>query len=110
MLLHYESLSADLEGEMRRLASRLGVVVPELTWPSLVKAATFEQMRAAANRIRPFRELDELAEGQTEFFRHGASGDGRALLTKAEFARYCDLAARLAPPSLLAWLLRNNEP
>jgi aryl sulfotransferase len=109
MLLHYESLSADLEGEMRRLASRLGIVVPESTWPSLVKAATFEQMRAAANRLRPLRELDELADGQTEFFRHGASGDGRALLTKAEFARYCDLAARLAPPSLLAWLLRNNE-
>jgi aryl sulfotransferase len=109
MLLRYESLSADLEGEMRRLASRLGIVVPESTWPRLVKAATFEQMRAAAHRIRPFRELDELADGQTEFFRHGACGDGRALLTKAEFARYCDLAARLAPPSLLAWLLRNNE-
>lgn len=110
VLLHYASLSADMPGEMRRLATRLGIAVPESTWPGLVSAATFEQMRAAADRIRPLRELDGLPDGQAAFFRQGTSGGGRALLTTAELARYHAIAARLAPPDLLKWLHRDNEP
>ncbi len=32
VLLHYSDLSHDLEAEMRRLAGRLGITVPEETW------------------------------------------------------------------------------
>ena len=31
VLVHYEDLSADLDGEMRRLADRLGIRVPRRT-------------------------------------------------------------------------------
>jgi hypothetical protein len=41
VLLHYEDLSADLEGEMRRLAARLGIAVPDAIWPGMVEVATF---------------------------------------------------------------------
>jgi aryl sulfotransferase len=43
------------------------------------------------------------------FFRRGSSGAGRELLTSAEFDRYRDRAAQLAPPDLLAWLHRREQ-
>lgn len=104
LLIHYEDLCADLEAEMRRIAARLEVTVPEATWPSLVKAATFEQMRATADRFAP-AELD--LKDRVTFFRSGVCGEGRALFTDAELARYRVRAAQLAPSEVLAWLHRE---
>lgn len=104
VLLHYEDLTADLEGQMRRLSARLGISVPETAWSGLVKAATFEQMRAAAGRIQPLHVL----ENPADFFRSGKSGSGSALLTSAELAHYYNRAAQLAPAELLAWLHRQD--
>jgi aryl sulfotransferase len=112
VLMHYEDLSADLSGEMRRLAARLDITVPEAKWPSLVEAATFKQMRATADRIQPLRDAtyDGASPDQAAFFRRGTSGDGRALLTDEELARYHARAAQFAPPDLLAWLHHQDEP
>jgi hypothetical protein len=106
VLIHYADLSADLEGQMRRLSARLGISVPTTTWPSLVEAASFEQMRAAADRIQPLGNIKDPAA----FFRRGKSGVGRTLLTDAELARYYARAAQLAPADLLAWLHREDGP
>ena len=46
--LHYDDLKADLEGQMRQMAARLGIDVDEHRWPRLVQAATFESMRSRA--------------------------------------------------------------
>jgi aryl sulfotransferase len=102
-LVHYEDLSADLEGEMRGLAGRLGITVPEAVWPGLVKAATFDQMRAGANQITPLKRMKD----PSAFFRKGTSGSGRSLLSGAELARYHARTAGLAPADLLAWLHRS---
>lgn len=102
VLVHYQDLSADLEGEMRRLAARLHIAVPEASWPSLVQAATFERMRAVASRL-----VDSGSDPGT-FFRRGTSGSGRELLTRDELARYQASIARLAPADLLAWLHRDD--
>jgi aryl sulfotransferase len=104
VLVHYDDLSADLEGEMRRLAGLLGIAVPDKTWAGLVKAATFEQMRAAASRLSP--DPGGVLKDRAAFFRQGTSGSGRALLSSDELASYHARAARLAPPDLLAWLHR----
>jgi hypothetical protein len=111
VLVHYEDLSADLPGEMSRLARRLGITVPEEKWPSLVQAATFKQMRTDADQLQPMRFTRErdVSKGHAAFFRRGSSGDGRALLTEAEAARYYALAAQVAPRDLLAWLHRDDE-
>lgn len=103
ILMHYERLSEDLEGEMRRLAIRLGISVPETTWPALVRAATFDQMRAAADRLQPISELKDPAA----FFHSGKSGRGRSLLTDEALARYHEQLGRLAPPDLVSWLRRQ---
>jgi hypothetical protein len=100
VLVRYEDLSADLEGQMRGLAARLGISVPEETWPGLVKAATFEQMRGAASRIQPMADLAD----PKKFFHNGRAGAGRELLTDTGLARYQERTERLAPPDMLAWL------
>jgi aryl sulfotransferase len=105
VLVHYEDLSADLEGEMRRLAARLDITIPDETWPSLVKAATFDQMRADADRIQPLGGLKDNAA----FFRSGISGAGLALLSRDEIARYELRTAQLASADMLAWLHRQGE-
>ena len=111
VLLHYEDLSTDLAGEMRRLANRLQITVPEDKWPSLVKAATFEQMKAAADQLQPLEDnrIRDAEKPHAIFFRRGSSGEGRALLTDEEMTRYYACAAKLAPQELLAWLHRDDK-
>lgn len=105
VLVHYEDLSANLDGEIRRIAARLGITVPDAIWPSLVKAATFEHMRANPDRfVTPGLRLQDNAT----FFRKGESGEGRALLSRAELVRYQAHVAPLAPSGLLAWLHHDN--
>ena len=79
--------------------------MPAATWPGLVRAATFEAMRADAGRIiGPPGVLTSSAA----FFRRGTSGAGREVLSAGEFAAYERRAAGLAPPGLLRWLHRDG--
>jgi hypothetical protein len=104
VLVHYADLLADLDGEMRRLAARLGTPVPEERWPALVDAATFARMRERADQVTP-NALGVLKDNRA-FFRSGRSGGGREVLNADELARYEARVARLAPPELGAWLHR----
>jgi hypothetical protein len=104
VLVHYDDLCADLEGEMRRLASLLDITVPEPLWPDLVRAATFEHMKARADTVVP--DPSGVLKDGAAFFRRGTSGAGRELLTDDELAHYEARTAELAPPDLLAWLHR----
>jgi aryl sulfotransferase len=100
-LIHYDELSADLEGQMRALARRLDISVPEQAWPALVQAATFKGMRARASQVVP---SPGVLKSSAAFFRRGNSGAGRELLTPDELAHYHARAAELAPADMLAWL------
>lgn len=104
LLVHYGKLSEDLEGEMRRIAAGLGIAVPESAWPGLVKAATFEEMRASADRLQPMPELVDPAS----FFHSGRSGRGSELLPGEALAHYRERMARLAPPDFVDWLHRRH--
>ncbi len=107
VLVHYDDLCTDLDGEMRRLAGLLDVTVPAEAWPDLVDAATFTQMRAHAYRLVP--DPSGVLRDKVAFFRQGTSGSGRELLTDHELAHYRARAARMAPPDLLAWLHRDHR-
>ena len=63
---------------MRRLAGRLGITVPAAAWPGLVRAATFEEMRAGADRIIG---PPGILKSSAAFFRRGTSGAGREELS-----------------------------
>jgi aryl sulfotransferase len=104
VLVHYDDLVNDLDGEMRRLAALLGIAVPDGSWADLVAAATFESMRDRARRVAP--DPSGVLKDNAAFFRRGTSGAGREVLTTHEMARYHARTAQLAPPDLLAWLHR----
>ena len=112
VLSHYEDLSADLAGEMRRLAKRLDIAVSEAKFPGLVEAATFKQMRAAADQLKPlqYERNTNVGKGEYEaFFRRGSSGEGMSLLTSADVNHYYASAVRIVPRDLLAWLHRDMK-
>ena len=104
LLVHYADLLADLPGEMRRIASVLGIEVAEEAWDALVRAATFAAMRERSQRITP-NTLGVLKD-DAAFFRRGRSGAGREVLTDDELARYEARVATLAPPDVVDWLHR----
>lgn len=109
VLLHYGDLSADLEGQMRRLAEQLGIVVPEETWPALVEAATFERMRErAADRVPDERQ--GIMKDTTRFFRSGTSGQWRRWLTDEDAAAYERRVNELTTPDLASWLHHGSRP
>jgi aryl sulfotransferase len=107
VLLHYDDLKADLDGEMRKLAERLSITVPEAVWPSLVEAATFQRMRASVDQLVP--DTQGFFKDTKAFFHRGVSGAGTRMLSQAELDRYHARAAALAPPDLLTWL-HNPRP
>lgn len=103
ILLHYSDLSADLAGQMRRLAVRLGIEIDERTWPRLIEAATFQQMRDRADALAPDEQLGYLRDRE-RFFRSGKTGEWQRFLTAEDRAHYERRAAELAEPDLLEWL------
>ncbi len=108
MLVHYEDLCADLEGQMRRLAAHLGINVRNRMWPPLVQAASFEAMRTRADELAPGPV--GVLKDRARFFRRGSSGAARDVLSSDELAHFRARAARLAPPDLLTWLHREDHP
>ena len=105
VLLHYDDLQTDLEGEMRRLAGRLGIEVPEERWPVLVKAATFDDMRSRAEERAPDTE-NRIWRSTTDFFKRGTSGQWEAIFDADLSAHYEARVRELAEPDFAAWLHR----
>lgn len=103
LLVHYADLSSDLEAEMRRIASFLAIEIDEAVWPSLVRAAGFEAMRAAGDELMP-QTRTMFAEGSKRFFNKGVNGRWRAALTDDDLALYEARARECLSPGLAAWL------
>jgi len=102
LMLHYADLEADLEGQMRALAARLSIAVPEARWPQLARAATFEEMRRNADRLAP-AVTESIWRDNQNFFHRGTSGQWQALFEECDQARYEARVRELAAPDLAAW-------
>jgi aryl sulfotransferase len=107
VLLHYDDLQADLEGEMRRLAGRLRIDVAEDRWPALVKAARFDEMRRRADDVAPDTG-NAIWKSTRQFFHRGASGQWRDVFDPEVEGRYRARMRQLAPDDLARWLHRGN--
>jgi len=102
VLLHYDDLRADLDGQMRQIAARLDLEVPERIWPALVEAATFDQMRARADEIAPSAHTASWKDAE-RFFHRGTSGQWRDLLDDDGLDRYRARANAIGPDDVVAW-------
>ena len=103
LLVHYNDMKADLGGEMRRIASFLGIDVPESLWPGLVAAADFEFMREHGATLLP-RAATSWDKGHERFINKGTNERWRDALTPEDIARYQAREARECSPALARWL------
>lgn len=104
LLVHYTELSVDLEGQMRQIATRLGITVENERWPELVEAATFDRMRERFPQLIPGAQ--GVLKDPAAFFRRGTPGAGSEVLSEVEMTGYEQRAAALAPQDLISWLHR----
>jgi len=104
VLVHYDDLISDLDGQMRRLAVLLGIDVAAEAWPDLVDAATFARMRSRADALAPNHA--GILKDTAAFFRRGSSGSGRELVADDELAHYRKRVEQMAPKDLVDWLHR----
>lgn len=105
LLLHYQDMLDDLDGQMRRIAAFLGIPVDESRWPELVDACTFSAMKSSPEQVVP-AALSEALPGE-RFFHKGMNGRWRGgWLSEEDMALY-EAAAELLPDELRAWLCRS---
>ncbi|MCP2341524.1 sulfotransferase domain-containing protein [Actinomadura rupiterrae] len=110
VLLRYEDLLEDLEGQMRYLAARLGIAVPEEAWPDLVQAATFQGMKSRASELAPEASHNGFYHDPSQFFHSGSTGQWRQILGEEDLPRYAARVAQCAPADLAAWIHRPALP
>jgi hypothetical protein len=103
ILTHYADLSTGLETQMRMIADRLGMAVPQARWPALTEAATLSRMRANADTTAPDERIGLLSD-RSRFFHAGTTGQWQSVLTAADLHRYDERLAGLAAADLIGWL------
>jgi aryl sulfotransferase len=102
LLVHFQDLKSDLEGEMRRIAGFLDIEFDPSLWPQVVARCTFDGMRARADEIGDF---DQMFEGGAEgFLFKGTNGRWRDVLTDEEVAAYERRAKDMLPEAAARWL------
>ena len=101
-VIHYSDLKTNLEGEMRRIAKRLKISIPESKWSELVAAAQFESMRLRAGELAPNVHHKAWRENQ-KFFHSGTGGHWREFFNEEAQARYDARVATLTQPEVAHW-------
>jgi aryl sulfotransferase len=102
-LVHFASLKADLEGEMRGIAEFLGIDAPKALWPTLVEHCGFDYMKAHAPQVAPLGGA--VFEGGAEtFLNKGVNGRWRDVLAAEEIAAYEATALQRLGPECARWL------
>jgi aryl sulfotransferase len=103
VMLHYRDMTANLDAEMRRLSTALGIPIDEARWPGLVEAARFEAMKGKADDLAPGAHLGEWSNN-TNFFRKARKDEWQSALSAENLALYDKVTAARLESGLKAWL------
>lgn len=107
MLVHFNDLKQDLEGEMRRIAAFLDCDIPEDRWSQILEHCTFDWMKAHAENVAPLGGAIFEGGAQT-FINKGVNGRWRDVLTPADIAAYEARAMAELGPDCAGWLARGG--
>ncbi|WP_299727307.1 sulfotransferase domain-containing protein [uncultured Tateyamaria sp.] len=102
-LFHYADMSRDLAGTFARLAELLDISHPAHIMDQLVQAATFDHMKANAERYAPSGGKGFM-KSDSDFFHSGTSGKWAGKLSEAELAAYDAMMDDHLTPQDRAWL------
>lgn len=107
-MFHYADMTRDLPGTFAKLADLLGISHPPHVMEQLVKAATFDNMKANAERFAPAGGKGVM-KSDADFFHSGSSGKWIGKLTDEELANYeAAINAHLTPQDR-AWLEYGDQ-
>ncbi|WP_159029743.1 sulfotransferase domain-containing protein [Streptomyces marincola] len=106
LLLHYQDLLDDLDGQMRRVSAFLGIPVDESRWPELVAACRFPAMKAERERILAGGLTTDMA-ARFEFFHRGRNGQWHDVCEDPEARGLFEAAVSDLPDDMRAWLTRT---
>lgn len=104
--VHYNDLSSNLTGEVRRIAAFLGIALAEESLSGMLQALSLDAMREDGLRVDsadPNRP-SVFTNGARTFFFKGTNGRWKDVLTAQELAMYEEKAAQVLTPECRAWL------
>ncbi|WP_171178503.1 sulfotransferase domain-containing protein [Ruegeria sp. HKCCD8929] len=102
-LFHYADMTRDLAGTFDRLAALLGISHPPHVLDRLVQTATFDNMKARAERFAPSGGKGFM-KSDSGFFHSGTSGKWVGKLTDKELSAYDEIMNAHLSPKDRAWL------
>jgi aryl sulfotransferase len=103
LLVHFNDLLGDLDGEMRRIARYLDVEINEDIWSTLVDNATFKTMKRNAEQVVPGGG-GPFVGGAERFLFKGTNGRWMSVLSADELALYEKTVAEVMTPDCARWL------
>ncbi len=109
LLLHFNNLKSDLEGEMRSIARFLEIEVDGALWPVLVEHCTFDYMKEHASTVVGPLEVLFKGGGKT-FINKGTNGRWRDVLTATDIQKYENAASENLSPDCASWLATGQLP
>ena len=104
---HYSDMTADLAGEMQRMADVLEIDVDPAILPSLVDAASFDNMKQKADQFAPAAGMN-VWKDEGQFFNKGR-GQQWLDLSESDLGIYDARMRELLPASDIAWLQNGGE-
>jgi aryl sulfotransferase len=102
-LFHYADMKRDLSGTFGKVADLLGISHSAELMERLVQVATFDNMKAHADRYAPSGGKGFM-KSDSDFFHSGTNGKWHGKLTEAELAAYDAMMDAHLSPEDRAWL------
>lgn len=108
LLMHFAELKSDLPGQIRRIASFLGIHVDESHWDAIVEHCGFDYMKRHATKSVPLGGIFWDGGAQT-FIHKGTNGRWRDTLTAEDCARYERMAVEQLGKPCAHWLATGER-
>lgn len=103
LMVHYNDLKADRDGEMRRIAQFCGIETPQPLWDEIVAAASFDAMKRDGDRMLGMADM-AFKGGADTFLHKGTNGRWASVLSEEDLADYAAVLEAQVPSDLAAWL------
>ena len=108
LVVHFAELGSDLPGQIRRIASFLGIPVDESHWDAIVEHCGFGYMKRHATKSVPLGGIFWDGGAQT-FIHKGTNGRWRDMLTAEDCARYERMAVERLGQACTRWLASGER-
>ncbi|KAI8945905.1 P-loop containing nucleoside triphosphate hydrolase protein [Xylaria longipes] len=109
LLVHYNDLKADLDGEMRRIAKFLEIPeMPAEKWNAAVEHCTFDWMKAHAELSAPELAAVAWKEGAQSFIHKGTNGRWKDILSEDDNMQYLERAKQELGEECAQWLEKGR--